>query len=245
MKRYLYTFFVLAVFSCKDEEETYPIEPQITLTDLKVGQGSSSPQLPDTVTIIMSYTDGDGDFGFNFDDEADLLPPYQRGFFYLKSTGEPVTSDRVMNYEVPMSALIRLSDRQAPPYDTLPDLYERLCSYNAPPGFGMDPAYFTRNENHVNIMVEVLYEDINGVFVEFDRENKYCNWLDGRVPMAGQEFEPYFVRKGTARKGELSYRVINVDFSILLKGKRIKLRVSVRDRALHNSNVVETEPISL
>lgn len=56
-----------SIYSCK-KDNVYPIEPEIEFSEVNYIQG-----FQDTVDIVISFTDGDGDIGL---DQGDTLSPY-------------------------------------------------------------------------------------------------------------------------------------------------------------------------
>jgi hypothetical protein len=109
--------------------------------------------------------------------------------------------------------------------------------------------YFERNPNHYNIFVDYLVEQPNGSFQEFDWEKEFCTSFDGRFPVVstlpkGLSISgPFDVRKKSKSEGSITYNMASVGFIPLFQGKRLKLRVSIKDRALHTSNSIETNVI--
>lgn len=107
----------------------------------------------------------------------------------------------------------------------------------------VDTVYFELNPNHYNIEVDFLVKepgnpnaDAQG-FVEFDWFNSLCQTFDGRFPV--------LTDNGNSLEGTLSYSMISTGFVALFSIKTLKLRLQIRDRALHNSNVIETPEFTL
>jgi hypothetical protein len=99
-----------------------------------------------------------------------------------------------------------------------------------------DTLYYKSNPNHYNIEVDFLVEE-NGTFVEFDWRKNYCSTFDGRFPVLSDN--------DNALDGTLKYNMESLGFSPLFRGKKMKLRVQIKDRALHLSNVIETREFTL
>lgn len=81
MNRFKFTIFTLITFTlaCTKPPE-YPIEPVITFKSLSKTSLPQSNLNTDSLTIIFSYTDGDGDLG-NEDNEASVfLKDLRTGF---------------------------------------------------------------------------------------------------------------------------------------------------------------------
>lgn len=106
-----------------------------------------------------------------------------------------------------------------------------------------DTLYSVNNPNHYNIEIDFLIkEDPNNPdpakrFVEYDWWQERCSTFDGRFPILSET--------NTALDGSLKYNMESRGFKILFGGKTMKLRVQVKDRALHKSNVVESPEFTL
>jgi len=61
---FLISFFalLLGTYACVQPEE-YPIEPVITFKSLSKSQMDQGNAFQDTITVVLSFTDGDGDIG--------------------------------------------------------------------------------------------------------------------------------------------------------------------------------------
>lgn len=107
-----------------------------------------------------------------------------------------------------------------------------------------DTLYMKINPNHYNIEVDFLmYEPGNAEagpdgFVEFDWRKEYCvQSFDGRFPKLSPD--------DNALEGSIRYSMNSIGFRSIFGAKTLKLRVSVKDRDLNQSNVVETSTFTL
>lgn len=102
-----------------------------------------------------------------------------------------------------------------------------------------DTLYYTPNPDHYNIEVDFLVKDPSapGGFREFDWREEYCTTFDGRFPV--------FSDKESSIDGTLRYSMTSLGFRTLFSIKTLKLRISIKDRALHTSNVIETPEFTL
>lgn len=109
--------------------------------------------------------------------------------------------------------------------------------------------YYERNPNQHNIFIGFLIEQPDGSFQEFDFRKEFCTTFDGRFPVVStlpkglSVSGPFDLRKKSKWEGSITYSMASVGFIPLFRGKRLKLRVSIKDRALHDSNVIETNVI--
>jgi hypothetical protein len=94
------------------------------------------------------------------------------------------------------------------------------------------------NPNHYNIEVDFFVKRGDNDFVEFDWKKEYCTQsYDGRFPVLAE-------RSG-ALEGTLRYTMNSVGFTNIFSIKVLKLRIQIKDRALHRSNVIETPEFTL
>lgn len=111
--------------------------------------------------------------------------------------------------------------------------------------------YSVRNENALNLYVDFLVEQNDGTFKEFDftrdLSTKVCaQGFDTRLPLLssltpGRHTDQVFdLTIISGKEGKITYTMASSGFRDLFKGRNLKLRISVKDRALHASNVIET-----
>jgi hypothetical protein len=115
-----------------------------------------------------------------------------------------------------------------------------------------DTFYYERNENYFNITVDYLVKQVDGSFVEYDWLELNCANFDGRFPIltgmrkgVSVEVGPFKIDPFSSKDGQLRYSMRSSGFKILFGVKIIKLRVKIKDRALHDSNIIETNEIQL
>jgi hypothetical protein len=114
------------------------------------------------------------------------------------------------------------------------------------------------NPNHYNIAVDYFIEQQDGSLKKFDwaRDipSSYTNCFylsfNGRFYLlSGQQIGstgkdgPFRIKRISKNAGELRFAMVSLGFRQLFKGKNIKIQVSIKDRALNQSNTIETEPI--
>ena len=102
-----------------------------------------------------------------------------------------------------------------------------------------DTLYYTPNPDHYNIEVDFLVKDPSapGGFKEFDWREEYCTTFDGRFPVISD--------KQSSIDGILRYSMTSLGFKSVFSIKTLKLRITIKDRQLHASNVIETPEFTL
>jgi hypothetical protein len=96
-----------------------------------------------------------------------------------------------------------------------------------------DSLYFTPNQDHFNIEVDFLVKDPTAPdgFREYDIAKELCTTpFDGRFPV--------FSDKLNSIEGTLKYSMTSLGFVTAFSIRVVKLRVTIKDRALNSSNTV-------
>src|SRR5690606_8974338 len=97
-----------------------------------------------------------------------------------------------------------------------------------------DTILFKPNPRHNNIRVEFLVQNNDGTFTKFNWSDFNCGTtFDGRFPVLED--------RTRAVEGTLQYAMTSVGFLPLFSSRPLKLRVTIWDRALNQSNVIETQ----
>jgi hypothetical protein len=114
------------------------------------------------------------------------------------------------------------------------------------------------NPNHYNLDVEFLVEQPDGSFKIFDW-SKDLDWgkiyncqytFNARFPdlrdwSTDVKNGPFQIERISKYSGELRYGMPSAGYKPLFKGKNIKIRLSIKDRALNESNVIESNVIKI
>jgi hypothetical protein len=118
------------------------------------------------------------------------------------------------------------------------NIIDTMTSPNNPPIYVLkDTFYIEANPNHYNITVDFLLKNGDNTFTPFVWED--CNpSYSGRFPVLSD-------KKDSPLDGVLRYSLKSQGFRIMFATKTLKLRIKIRDRALHTSNVVETPEFTL
>lgn len=130
---------------------------------------------------------------------------------------------------------------------------EEIPGFDIPVYKVMGTFYSTENPNYSNVEVDFFVEDVDGQFNEFSWETDIdppnCGFdFNGRFPKTLETYTqqgPFEITKKNKYEGEITFNMASVGFQYLFANKKIKLRLKIRDRALNESNVVETTPLTL
>ncbi|MBL7863972.1 MAG: hypothetical protein JNK10_03795 [Cyclobacteriaceae bacterium] len=229
--------------SCFDPPE-YSNIPAIefeSVTFIDVAKTSDA----DSLILVVRFKDGDGNMGLDGKDPLDTLYPYQSRTFF-----DTVNSNVGYYYPFKNGPFITYKTKRTnPAYDTLPGFEDPFNCVNWEivrfSETEVDTFYFQRNANHYNIFVDYLVKNNDGTFSEFDWTKEFaypqCGiTFDGRFPILSKDLS-----KSAALDGRIRYSMTSTGFLILFSIKTLKLRVTIQDRLLNKSNVVESQEFTL
>jgi hypothetical protein len=228
-----------------------PDTPSISFNDIsfEVSTIMVGPVAIETTTLKLTFnvSDGDGDIGL---DGAESGRPFNEFDFVLDTDG----------------SIVEFGQRPAdPPFTCLNYIIEApqgvpedaTFDYNDDGDTG-DTILVAFNENRFNIFVDFLVRQPDGTFEEedirtwppgSDNEQTFCNTetFDGRIPCLSSEDEPCDFVRSTNRpiEGTITYDMISSGFLPVFRAEPIKLRFYIKDRALNQSNIVETPEFTL
>ncbi len=117
--------------------------------------------------------------------------------------------------------------------DTLENIQNRNQYYFAV----VDYFYMNVNPAHTNIKVKFLLKNGDGTFTEYDWRREVCETYDGRFPILTDKTRPL--------EGTINYSMISSGFLTTFSIKRMKLAVTITDKALRTSNTVESKEFTL
>lgn len=193
----------------------------------------ADPSFADSLIITVKFRDGNGDLGLDPTDPADNAAPYNDKNYLYMANGSKV------NYK---------AKRTIPAYANLPAFVNPYNCINweiTTVSGKTDTLYFDLNPNHNNIFIDYLTKNSDGSFKEF-------NWLTEFVyPNCGISYDGRFpklykdLNNKTPIEGSIRYAMTSVGFLQLFSTKTLKLRISIQDRSLHMSNVIETPEFTL
>lgn len=109
-----------------------------------------------------------------------------------------------------------------------------------------DTVYVNRNKNRFNILVEYFVKR-NGQYEVFDWLTVFdatgCLGVDynGRFPILDLKN----LNSKSSLEGTIKYKMLSAGFVISFRTDTIKLRIKIKDRALNDSNVIETPDFTL
>jgi hypothetical protein len=183
--------------------------------------------------------------GTEFIDVLDIADPTAGDLAFPRTRKNPAYTSQLplyscVDYEF-REFIIHSSDTAA--LDNLSKYEDTLRNESGTFYIIRDTLYLRSNPDHFNIEVDFLVKtdpnnsDPEQRFTEFDWRKERCSTFDGRFPFLSET--------STALDGSLKYNMESRGFNILFGGQTLKLRIQIKDRALHKSNIVETPEFTL
>lgn len=226
----LFAIILTGVSACFNPPE-FPIEPQIEFESVRYKEyGTGFDSNADSLILTLTFKDGDGDLGL---DASEDTPPYNNKFYFVFPDGKFIT------YK---------TKRTVAGYDTLPAFVKPYNCVNweifRENNVVKDTLYFQLNPDYYNITVDFLVKNADATFTEFDLTKEFnypaCGGtFDGRFPILFKD------KPGAPLEGTIRYGMGSTGFKALFSIKTLKLRIQIKDRALHRSNTIETSEFTL
>lgn len=265
IKNFSWTILLMWMVGACLAPPDYPITPQISIVNEELSFGKNPAGL-DSLEIVLNFTDGDGDLGLptTIGDAKDD----QVYYYFIKPSGEIELStlDKSnINYKFKrLNPKYELPDRIVPsslerPYLNKPDRTKKLPNFESPYSCNswevkkksngdLDTIYFERNANSFNVFVDYfIRNDNDNKFKEFKIDSVFTYPRCGDISLNGARMP--ILSKDPSKKapldGKIRFWIRSFGFEASFGAKTIKIQVSIQDRALHRSNIVESKEFSL
>lgn len=215
---------------------TYPIGPQIEiLNDEICFLKSTKVDVQDELVVSLKFKDGDGDLGLA---QQDTVGKYVfRSFFTFQN--------KLVTYKTKkLNPTLQGTNGQP-----LPDYVSPFNCKNwtvERVGGVRDTFYVEYNEYYFNIFVDIETQNQDGSFTKFDPAAYFqppsCDTkgFNGRFPVLSKD-----PSKSNPLDGKMTYSMRSFGLDFLFSTKTLRLKISIVDKALNKSNVVESKTFTL
>lgn len=228
----LFIIILIFIFSCKKEPD-YPNTPHIELEGVE--NNSSSNQ--SIFKFIIKFEDGNGDLGLK---EQDTCRPYHNYNLHLDNGNTIAHNHKLCNNNTSYTGnFVRFGDHDSlPPYGSGDYLIMKAKNYMNSPSFPerTDTLKITLNKDHFNLMIDLLIKQEDGSYEKYEFPNQNFT-IDGRYPYLNPDSNPQSL------DGTLEYELTSFGIKTQLQGETIKFKISMKDRALNQSNWVTSRDI--
>ncbi len=226
------------------------IIPQIQIQNVVFKKGNLNAHIDDSLTITLTFKDGDGDLGINTDetaiytsptDSTDINTPYYfvydsaaNSIWYYTHSGSIVLPKgyHYVNYASHRNI-------HTPPFDTLPSTL--TCKYWEIPQSRPDTLYRQTNPYNSNFFMDFYTKNQDGSYTYFDlNSDSYaisgCLVTINRFPILSSD-----LGKKSPLDGTITYKYTSVAIYLLFHNQTLKVKIYIMDRAFHKSNISESE----
>jgi len=201
---------VIGILTACHQPPDLPYEPKISFESVRLAEVTDGP---DSLIVSVYFEDGNGDLGL-FADETEA--PYHPVNVIVDENGDPIY------YGTRPPGL--------PDYNPID--WQILRNND---GLATDTILVEINDNHYNYFVR-FYQKIGGDYVEFDwRAEPFYQTFDGRFPYL-RNIDDYSDRP---LEGSLRYSMLSSGWLYVFRDT-LKISVQIQDRALNQSNIVES-----
>lgn len=215
----LLTIILLFLISCKKAPE-YPAIPEIKFDKIQrfTVKNTNTQTLTDSIIIDIKFKDGDGDLGLS---AQDVQSPYNAYDLVYDQNGN----------------LIKIGSS-----DSLP--FYNTCDYIIGDFIDQttdkDTVLITQNSNSDNYFMEMWVSKSDSNYTQVDFMSLCPQPLNGRFPILnpGNYHGPL--------DGKLTFTITDQPWiEDLYRNHKVFFKLYIKDRALHQSNTIQTSPITL
>jgi hypothetical protein len=200
---------------------------------------------PDSLRLDIYFRDGDFDLGL---EQGEISPPYNE-FNYLLKSGKTTSNLDVnkltdyVNYKFKKSLAIDTLPNFTSPYDCT--VWEVV--FKDQTNVVADTVYRKFNEDFLNMFLELFVVSNDGnIEPYYFAISPYLNCnifgFNGRFPRPFKDEPPtYFFSVISAKEGVLKFRIAYPFLRNTIGYKKFLFKIHIKDRALHVSNIIETQ----
>lgn len=215
---FLFTLVVLLFTGCFEEPD-FGIVPQLTGIEVYFKDMPKS----DSLIVRVEFEDGDGDLGIRGNEDGffryELVPNPDTGGPWIYNSNNP-------DSRLPAYSCELYQDLDLTPNDTINERDTVRANYN---------------ENYYNFSI-TLYTLEDGQYQEVDLLAECKTPLGGRFPPLKKAEE---LNNEKPLTGNIRYGITSPSLLSRFRNDTLKIEVTIRDRALHVSNVIPFEDFTL
>ncbi|MEQ8928056.1 MAG: hypothetical protein RLO81_19720 [Fulvivirga sp.] len=251
-------YFSLFLFSCDDENDTENSEPATSIPQIEFSEVSfiDVPNDADSIIVRIKFSDLEMNLGLNYND---IEFPFNWKHYFSNKTGKYIDFENESYDDL-------LTIKNIDVIDTLPafDSEYSYLYWDHSPNIYLsdgtqldDTVYYQLNNFHTNLFVNYYFRKNSEDFELFDFRKQFetLNYharFPRIPPTATINRYPITIQEGSIKiivtsrtSGFIEYGMASFGFKPLFGGKDLKLRISIADRDLNVSNVVETDIIQI
>jgi len=254
--RWIRNFMVILLLmwivdACLKQPEN-SIIPQISLQSIDFKKEFIVNGNPDTLIIVIKFTDGDGDLGLNTDetaiyngtDSVDINTPFYYVYDSSKNSIWYYTHSKKLTLPKGYRYVNYASYRtiHTLPFDTLPG--NVTCKNWEIQSAPADTLYIQTNPYNNNFFVDLYSKNSDGTytFIDSTDPNRFpgnlcsTNFFNSRFPILSSD-----LGKKSSLDGTITYKYQSAAFYYLFHGQTMQAHIYILDRALHKSNLIVSD----
>ena len=196
----------------------------------------------DSLILTINFTDGDGDLGLSNEEIYYPYHPYNaiidENLNWITIGSKEITPPLYV-YEPNGLLSLYSNEDNRPSFNCENYIIDTISSSTE-----LDTFYIQKNENNKNIYVE-FYKKVGNDFELIDWKKIFDEEYGCGIDF-NSRFPPLNIGNSSQLlNGKLRYGMVSYGFDMVLKNDIFKLKVYIKDRALNQSNIIETPEVTL
>tara|TARA_B100001287_G_scaffold180271_1_gene151999 strand:+ start:751 stop:1491 length:741 start_codon:yes stop_codon:yes gene_type:complete len=198
--------------------------------------------IQDSLILTINFTDGDGDLGLSNEEIYYPYHPYNaiidENLNWITIGSKEITPPLYV-YEPNGLLSLYSNEDNRPSFNCENYIIDTISSSTE-----LDTFYIQKNENNKNIYVE-FYKKVGNDFELIDWKKIFDEEYGCGIDF-NSRFPPLNIGNSSQLlNGKLRYGMVSYGFDMVLKNDIFKLKVYIKDRALNQSNIIETPEVTL
>ena len=234
---YILTFIIIGCDNNNDISEV----PFISHENISFKK-SQDNIIQDSLILTINFTDGDGDLGLSNEEIYYPYHPYNaiidENLNWITIGSKEITPPLYV-YEPNGLLSLYSNEDNRPSFNCENYIIDTISSSTE-----LDTFYIQKNENNKNIYVE-FYKKVGNDFELIDWKKIFDEEYGCGIDF-NSRFPPLNIGNSSQLlNGKLRYGMVSYGFDMVLKNDIFKLKVYIKDRALNQSNIIETPEVTL
>ena len=234
---YILTFIIIGCDNNNDISEV----PFISHENISFKK-SQDNIIQDSLILTINFTDGDGDLGLSNEEIYYPYHPYNaiidENLNWVTIGSKEITPPLYV-YEPNGLLSLYSNEDNRPSFNCENYIIDTISSSTE-----LDTFYIQKNENNKNIYVE-FYKKVGNDFELIDWKKIFDEEYGCGIDF-NSRFPPLNIGNSSQLlNGKLRYGMVSYGFDMVLKNDIFKLKVYIKDRALNQSNIIETPEVTL
>ena len=240
MRKLFFYILTFIIIGC-DNNNDISVIPFISHESISFKK-SQDNIIQDSLILTINFTDGDGDLGLSNEEIYYPYHPYNaiidENLNWITIGSKEITPPLYV-YEPNGLLSLYSNEDNRPSFNCENYIIDTISSSTE-----LDTFYIQKNENNKNIYVE-FYKKVGNDFELIDWKKIFDEEYGCGIDF-NSRFPPLNIGNSSQLlNGKLRYGMVSYGFEMVLKNDIFKLKVYIKDRALNQSNIIETPEVTL